>query len=156
VRPTRPAVLVALALLAAGGGYLVLSVVRPLLPAVPFTLPAGLLVVAAAVLAAARALRRRLDGAPGTRPVEPLGAARMAALAKACSHGGMVLSGAYAAVAVHLLVSTESAPRRMDALAAGLSALGALAVVAAGLLLERVCRVPPSDDTESPPPAPSA
>ncbi|MDP9396252.1 MAG: DUF3180 domain-containing protein, partial [Actinomycetota bacterium] len=88
----------------------------------------------------------RLTGAPGTRPMNPLGAARMAALAKACTHGGAVLAGGYAGVAVYLLLHTESTARRVDAGLSVLSLVGSAAVLGAGVFLERVCRVRPPDD----------
>ncbi len=143
--PTRPRVLLALVLGAAVLVAGVLLLAEPTLPAVPWTLPAALAVVAAGLLAAALSFRRRLRGAPGARPYDPLHAARMVVLAKACSHAGALLAGGYVGVAVALLLRSSSPERRTDAALSGLSALAALAVLAVGLLLERFCRVPPDD-----------
>lgn len=146
MRPTRAGVLVALGLVPA---VLIAAVVVGtglLVPAVPWTLPAALVIVAAGVLVAALSFRRRLQGAPGARPFDPLHAARMVVLAKACSHGGALLAGAYAGLAVGLLLRSTSDLRRLDALVSGLAALSALALLAVGLLLERICRLPPPED----------
>ncbi|RJK96033.1 DUF3180 domain-containing protein [Vallicoccus soli] len=146
--PTRPAVLVALVLgaLAVAAGVLLLA--RPSLPAVPWTLPVALGTVAAGLLAASLSFRRRLRGAPGARPYDPLQAARMVVLAKACSHAGAVLAGAYGGVALALVLTSSSPARRADAGLSALAALAALGVLAVGLLLERFCRVPPSGPGE--------
>ncbi len=146
--PTRVRVLLGLAAGFAVLTYAVLSIARVVLPPVSWSIPATLAVVAAAVAVAALGFRQRLRGAPGRRPIDPIGAARMAALAKSCSHVGAALVGAYAGVVAHLLVSTDSAPRRADALAAGSSAVAAAGLIAGGLLLERFCRIPPSDDLD--------
>jgi Protein of unknown function (DUF3180) len=159
VRETRPGVLVGLG---AGAALLVVGLVallRPTLPAVPWTLPATLAVVTAGILAAALSFRRRLRAAPGAKPYDPLQAARMVVLAKACSHGGALVAGGYGGLAVALVMSSASPLRRLDAALSGLTALAALALVGVGLLLERFCRIPPADeppDAAGRPPAPAA
>jgi hypothetical protein len=150
VTPTRIRVLVGLAV-ATGvlvGGVLTLT--RPAVPAVPWTLPAALAVIALGVLVAALSFRRRLLGAAGARPYDPLHAARMVVLAKACSHGGALLGGGYAGLGVALLLRSASPLRRLDALLSGLAALAALGLVLVGLLLERFCRIPPPGDERPP------
>jgi hypothetical protein len=74
----------------------------------------------------------------------------MAALAKAASHAGALLIGAYAGVVLYLLGGDESPLRRERALVAGAAALASVALVAAGLFLERVCRVQPPDEPSAP------
>ncbi|HEU4675031.1 MAG TPA: DUF3180 domain-containing protein [Motilibacteraceae bacterium] len=145
---TRPGLLVALVL---GTALLVLLVVRladAQLPPVPWSLPAALAVVDLGVLVAALSFRRRLRGLPGAKPYDPLHAARMVVLAKACSHAGAVLAGAYGGLALALALVSSSAARRQDALFSGLAALAALGLVAVGLLLERFCKLPPRDDAD--------
>jgi hypothetical protein len=146
VRPTRARVLVALALGAALVAYSWFNLTATTLPVMPWTLPVVLVGLAAGVLFLAVSLRRRLRGEPGTKPVDPIGAARMAVMSKACSHAGALLAGGYAGIAAYLLVEFDSGARRTDALVTGLSALAAAALLAAGLLLERVCRVQPPDE----------
>jgi hypothetical protein len=154
VRPTRAGTLLALAIGAGLVAYGAVDLFSLDLPPMPWTLPVALLGLALGVVFAALALRRRLHGAPGAKPIDPLAAARTVVLAKACSHAGALLGGAYAGLALYLVLEYDSDERRTDALVTGLSALAAAALVAAALLLERFCRVPPSDDDM--PPAPSA
>lgn len=162
MRETRPGVLVGLG---TGAALLVVALVallRPTLPAVPWTLPATLAVVTAGILVAALSFRRRLRAAPGAKPYDPLQAARMVVLAKACSHGGALIAGGYGGLAVALVTSSASPLRRLDAAVSGLTALAALALVGVGLMLERFCRIPPGDqptdatDVTGVPPAPAA
>lgn len=145
---TRPGLLVVLVL---GVALVVLLVVRLAdvqLPPVPWSLPAALAVVDLGVLVAALSFRRRLRGLPGAKPYDPLHAARMVVLAKACSHAGAVLAGAYGGLALALLLVSSSDARRQDALFAGLAGLAALGLVAVGLLLERFCQLPPRDGAD--------
>lgn len=121
-------------------------VLTPVLPVVPRSLPVVLAVAALGMLAATLSFRRRLLGAPGAKPYDPLHAARMVVLAKACAHGGAVLGGGYAGLTVALLVRSSSAARRSDAVVCGLGAAAALALMAVGLFLEHVCRVPPDGE----------
>jgi hypothetical protein len=146
VRPTRAGVLVVLGVAAALVSFTVADLARWSPPPMPWTLPVVLLALALGVVVAGAGLRRRLRGAPGAKPVDPLAAARMAVLSKACSHGGSLLLGVYGGLAAYLLLEYDSDARRGDALLAALSALTSAAVVAAGLVLERICRVQPPDD----------
>jgi hypothetical protein len=146
VTPTRRSVLAALLALSAA---LVWSLLRiadaesSAVPAVPWSVTLAITAFSGAVAVSAVALRRRLRGEPGTRPPDPIAAARMAALAKATSHAGALLVGAYAGLTVYLILGDESPLRRERALLAGAAALAAVALVAAGLFLEKVCRVQP-------------
>lgn len=152
--PTRAGVLATLAFGAGLVAYALVALLPVTLPAMPWTLPAAIGAVAVAVVLLALSLRRRLRGGVGVTPVHPIAAARTVVLAKSCSHGGALLAGAYAGVAVHLALRYVSEARRVDALVSALSAVAALALMAAGLLLERFCRVQSPDD--DPPPAPRA
>ena len=145
MRPTRASVLAALVVVPAVLVVAYVLVLTPVLPVVPRSLPVVLAVAALGMLAATLAFRRRLSGAPGAKPYDPLQAARMVVLAKACAHGGAVLAGGYTGLTIALLVRSSSAARRSDALVAGLGALAALGLMAVGLFLEHACRVPPAD-----------
>ncbi|MDX6221367.1 MAG: hypothetical protein QOD91_421, partial [Frankiales bacterium] len=75
-----------LALVAAVTGvlaYLVVDISYGSLPRVPTYAPVSLVFLAVAEGVCAASIRARLAGRPGTRPVEPLAVARLAALAKA-------------------------------------------------------------------------
>jgi hypothetical protein len=155
MRPTRVAVLAALVVVAAAVTWAVLRVLdsrMSLQPGVPSSAAVALLLLAVALAVTARSLQARLQRRPGTKPVHPLIAARMAALAKAGSHTGALATGVYTGVALFLLPASTAFVRG-NAARAGLAVLAALLVMAAALFLERVCRVPdapPSDDDAVP------
>jgi hypothetical protein len=156
VTPSRLSTLLALAIGAAAvaWGAVRLSEGRgATLPPLPWAAPVGLAVLALAVLASAVALRARLRGRPGTRPPRPLGVARMAVLGKASAHAGALLAGAYAGYVLVLAPSLGIEARRDRALVAAAATLAAVLLTAAGLLLERTCRVRGGDDGTPPPAA---
>lgn len=153
--PTRPGLLVALALGVAAVAYLVAETAYGSVPAVPGGAPVPLLLVAGAELALAKVVRDRVlhrpgpDGRPPRRPLHPLQVARLAALAKASSPTGAVLAGAYGGLFAWTAPRADAlAAAGGDVLASGLAAVAALVLVAAALVLERACRVPPSPEQE--------
>lgn len=125
------------------------------LPQLSWTAPAGVAVLAVAVIVSAVALRRRLGSG---RPPDPLGMARMAVLGKASAHVGPIVGGLYAGYLLVLLpdLAVESRGERAVLCAAALFA--AVLLTVAGLVLERACRVRggghPLDPTD-PPDAPA-
>jgi hypothetical protein len=154
VTPTRWPVLVGLAGVAAVIGWTgpVLFVrLGAALPGIPPSAPLVLVLFAAVLLATALSLRSRLAAIrdprprPGARPVNPLMAARAAVLAKASSPVGALVTGLYAGYGGYLVQEIEIGARRQLALMAGFAALAGLAVVAAALFLEAVCRLPPPE-----------
>lgn len=159
MRPTRLAILVALLVGTGAVSWGVLSVAESrgaLLPPLPWASPLSIAVLAMAVLISTVALRRRRSGVPGTKPPQPIGVARMAVLGKAASHVGALVGGAYGGYLVFLLPSLDIGGRRDRALVAGAALLAAVLLTAAGLLLERSCRVrPPGGDAPDSPLAPA-
>jgi hypothetical protein len=108
---------------------------------------AGLAIVE---FAAAYNTRQRIEHKPGRGRVNPLLVARYAVLAKASSLVGAIFGGIYAGAAIwafskrgFLRVADENLPPAL----AGL--IGSIALVAAAILLERACRVPPQDEDEN-------
>ena len=149
MRPTRPALLVVVAVLAAVTTYLLAQASYGSLPEVPFGAAVTLALVAVAELAAAKLVRDRVlrrpgrDGRPPRRPLHPVQVARAAALAKASSPAGALLAGAYGGLCAWTAPrADELAAAGDDVLASALAALAAVALVVAALLLERACRVP--------------
>lgn len=126
------------------------------LPQVTWGAAVVLGVFGAAVLGAAVVLRPRLRRHPGHRPMPPLVAARFAALALASSRAGAALVGLYGGYLLTVADDLESAYRRQLAVAAGACLVAAVLLVVAGLVLERVCRLPPDDEDERADPAPPA
>ena len=148
MRPTRWPVLVAVAALAAAVAYPVTGVLYDDLPSPQLYTLFWIAVLAAAELYVAAVTRARLQGRPGTRPVHPLGMARLAALAKASSAVGAVFTGAYAGFFGWVVQRSSTAAMhdaRVAAVGAGFSAV----LVVAALVLERVCRVKDDDDQPS-------
>ena len=120
------------------------------LPAVPLAAPIVLAVIAVVLLATALSLRSRLraqrERRPGAKGVEPLMAARAVVFGQASALVVALVSGMYGGVGVFLLGSLDIPPRRDQAIYAGLAVLAGIAVVAAALFLERVCKLPDDED----------
>lgn len=143
MRPTRTRALAVVAVAVGVLVYLVLRLVYGDIPRFPRTAPLSLLLVGLVEAQAAAVTRARLAGRPGTRPILPIMVARLAALAKASSLAGAVLAGAWAAVLAYTAPrADEIGVAGADAITAGLGLGAAGVLVAAALLLERVCRVP--------------
>lgn len=123
------------------------------LPSVPLLAPVVLALIAAVLSATALSLRSRLraqrERRPVAKPVEPMMAARAVVFGQASALVAALVGGVYGGAGVFILVShlADVSARREQALYAGLSVLASVAVVAAGVWLERICRLP---DDEGP------
>lgn len=151
--PTRVRVLLVLAAIAAVLGYAAVTIVagqsgRVL--QVPWLAAATLWVFALALLFWALFSRPRLQRKPGAKPMPPLMAARTAALAMAASRAGSLVAGFYAGVALASLAYRETPAGVSTMWASAGSAVGALALAAAALWLEYLCRLPLDDDRSFP------
>ncbi len=145
--PTRWRVLVLTGVIAAVLGYDGMRVWASRstdVPPLPLATAVALALVALAVLVTALSVRGRVRRHPGRAPLPPLGAARLVVLAKTASHAGALLAGGYLGLAAVYLPDLFVSDHRQRVLAAGLTALAALVLVLAGLLLERLLRLPPS------------
>ena len=143
--PTRPASLLGLVGLLAALVYGVAALAYTSLPRLPAYAPVTLVLLAVVELAMARVVRDRVmhRSKSGSRPMHPMQIARAAVLAKASSVTGAVLLGGYAGLLAWTLpLRTELTLAADDAAVAGFSAVAALALVVAALLLERACRTP--------------
>jgi hypothetical protein len=140
------------------------------LPPFDWWLPVPLAVLALAEVLGARTLKARLAALrdartrSGTsvaatrsvpvRPVEPMLVARLAVLAQASAYVGAVFTGVWAGVLAHVgpavgrLQAAEG-----DTVAALIAIACSVALAAAALWLESVCRVPPSSTEDEPPSA---
>lgn len=116
------------------------------LPQVPWLMVAVLVLIAAVVLGMGWSVRQYLRGKHPT--LDPLRAARTAVLAKAACYTGALLTGWYAAQVLDVLGDLGIEAQRERALSAGLAVLGAVVLAVAGLVVEWICRVPPSPDPE--------
>jgi len=148
VRPTRsrPLLLAAAAIaLLSWWGLRAWSSSGRELPAVPWSAPGVMALMAVAVLVAGAPVRRWTRGTR-TRPLDPLVAARTVVLAKAAQYAGSLLTGWYAGQAIVLVSTLDVGPRRSMLLRALVAVATAVAVWVAGWLVERFCRVDRSDD----------
>jgi hypothetical protein len=154
LRPTRVAVLVAVAVVAGLVAWAALQVLDArsidVLTAswlqVPPTLPVALLVVAVGLGVSARAWRQRLAGDPRVRAVDPLAAARTAVAGKASALVGSLVGGLYLGYLAYLVPDAHSELRTERLVTCGLTVVASVLVVAAGLWLERVLRIPEDPD----------
>jgi hypothetical protein len=143
--PTSPRLLLLVAALSAAAGWGLArafdEVAGRYLP-VSWSGAIGLGMLAAALLCWALLVRPRLRHKEGSRPLDPLVAARTAALAMAASRTGAVLGGLYVGIGLAFLPIAGQDPGRERLLAAGAAVLAAVAVVLVALWLERMCRLP--------------
>lgn len=142
-----------LALLAAMGGWAAANWIDNMgrLIAIPWLAPVTLWLSALAVLLWARGTKARLDPKSGRPRMDPMVAARTTALALAGSRTGALVLGFYAGIALRLLDETGIAAGRQRLLIAVLAAIGGLALTAASLHLERICRVPEDPEGDGAP-----
>ncbi len=149
MRPTSWRTIVAVAGLAALVAWLLADQAYGSLVSLPGYAPATAVLIALFELGLAKTINDQLQHSSEGRGMHPLQVARAAALAKASSAAGAVLLGMYAGFFAWTF------PRRdqllaasHDALVSGISALAALLLLVAALLLERACRAPDLPDLD--------
>lgn len=109
------------------------------------TLPAALVVIAVLVVVLAIPVWRSTRGR-SARKVDPFYATRIVLLAKACSLSGALLGGAFAGAVAFLGTRTATGVGSLVMAVASLG--GAILLLAAGLVAEHLCTVPPDDDDQ--------
>lgn len=152
MRPTNITTLLVAAVVAAALGWLLLEWAYGSLPRLPWLPPVTIFALAVVEAVLARTTKARIEHRPGTARVDPLSVARFVVLAKASALAGALIAGVYGGMTGWLLLQRG---RSLAAVAddtppavAGL--VGGLALVVAGLLLERACRVPKRPDDDEP------
>ncbi|GHD96450.1 DUF3180 domain-containing protein [Streptomyces naganishii] len=124
------------------------------LPSVPLAAPIVLALIAAVLAATALSLRARLraqrERRPGAKGVDPLMAARAVVFGQASALVAALVAGMYGGTGVFLLELLDIPARRDQAIYAGLSVLAGIAVIAAAVFLERVCKLPDDEDQNHP------
>jgi uncharacterized membrane protein len=151
MRPTRVRDLLVTGVVLAVLAHLLVRLTYGSLPAFP--LPAGVTLglLGAAEVVAGNVLRARIQRRPGTRPVEPLVAAKAVVVAQASAVGGAVVAGLWAGLLSYVLpISGEIVAAAADTAAAAVGLVCALVLVGGGLWLERCCRTPDDPDRDSP------
>ncbi|WP_395572911.1 DUF3180 domain-containing protein [Streptomyces sp. BK79] len=124
------------------------------LPSVPLAAPIVLALIAVVLLATALSLRARLkaqrERVPGAKGVDPMMAARAVVFGQASALVAALVAGVYGGMCVFLLELLDVPPRRDQAIYAGFSVLAGVAVIAAAIFLERVCKLPEDEDDDHP------
>lgn len=159
MKPTRPTVLLAIGAVSVAVGWAAIRLWESREGTtfmVPWSAPGALAFLAVVLFSIALTLRARLaafrEGRPGAHRLDPIFAARAAALAKASSLVGALVAGLYIGVGIFLLIDYESsAVERRRLIACGVTVATALVMLAAALFLEHVLKVPPDqlDEHES-------
>jgi len=150
--PTRIRTLLLIAVVLLAVGWAVVAIVerlhQRLLP-VSWTAAAALVLITLGLLVWGLLAKPKLQRKPGRPRLDPLVAARTAALAMAASRTGAAVAGFYGGVAIGLLDSLDTPAGRQYAAAAGAAALASIALSAVGLWLESICRLPGDGDEKS-------
>jgi hypothetical protein len=149
VKPTRWTFLLLLVTAAAALTWIVLEAAYVTLPPLPWTAVPTLLLLALGEAFTGWHIMRRIRRKPGTRPVEPLVVARLAALAKASAHAAAVLAGVFAGFALALSDMLEAPTPRADFWVSAGTGLSSLVLVGAACFLEWTCRVPKDPEDEA-------
>ncbi|MFI7408801.1 DUF3180 domain-containing protein [Streptomyces sp. NPDC049627] len=120
------------------------------LPSVPLAAPIVLALIAVVLLSTAISIRARLKAQRERRPeakgVDPLMAARAVVFGHASALVAALVAGMYGGTGVFLLEYLDIPARRDQAIYAGFSVLAGIAVIAAAIFLERVCKLPEDDE----------
>jgi hypothetical protein len=108
----------------------------------PLTLPVALVAIGIIILLLALPIRRMVKGKHKV-PVDPFYATRVVMLAKASAISGALLFGAGGGVIVYL-VTRSAAPTGASLTMSIGTTVGAGILLAAGLIAERMCTIPPT------------
>lgn len=148
MKPSRPGLLAGLAVIAgvlAWSGLQVWIATGHGEPDLMWRTTLTIALLAVAVFGVGWPVRQWVNG-DKSRRIDALRAARTAALAKAASVAGALLAGLFTGWFVHYLPTAHIAARRSELVGAGADVVVSVLLLAAGLVVERYCRVPPSDD----------
>lgn len=153
VAPTPRRALVVAALFGGLAGWLVVVTAGALdliPPRIPWSAPIGLVVFAALVGALAWSTHQRIQ--VRRERMEPQRAVAFLVLGKASALAGALVAGGYLGFALNFLTRLDATSPRDRVIRSAVAVVAGLALMAGGLLLERACKVPGSDDDEEPDP----
>jgi hypothetical protein len=142
--------LVAATLIGAAVGWLVVLTANAfdvLPPRIPWSAPIGLVVFAGLVGALAWSTHQRLQ--VRRERMEPRRAVAFLVLGKASALAGALVAGGYLGFALNFLTRLDAATPRDRVVRSAVAVVAGIALMAGGLLLERACKVPGSDDDEN-------
>ena len=139
----------AAALIGAAAGWLVVLTANAfdvLPPRIPWSAPIGLVVFAGLVGALAWSTHQRLQ--VRRERMEPRRAVAFLVLGKASALAGALVAGGYLGFALNFLTRLDAATPRDRVVRSAVAVVAGIALMAGGMLLERACKVPDSDDDE--------
>ncbi|UBU13268.1 DUF3180 domain-containing protein [Nonomuraea gerenzanensis] len=142
MKPTHPGPLVGIVVVVALLTWLVIRPVYSDLPLMPWTAIPTVLLLAIGEAYSGWATRARIARKPGTKPVEPLAVARLAALAKASAYAGAVFGGVFAGFALHTAQLLDRETPRGEFFVVTGSFVSCVVLICAALYLEHSCRIP--------------
>ena len=141
--------LVAATLVGAAVGWLIVVTANAfdlLPPRIPWSAPVGLVVFAALVGALAWSTHQRLQ--VRRERMEPRRAVAFLVLGKASALAGALVAGGYLGFALNFLTRLDAATPRDRVIRSAVAVVAGIALMVGGLLLERACKVPRSDDDD--------
>ena len=150
--PTRPSLLLIIGLLAGGGAWLVEVAIVAAGKAVmipPLTLGAAAGIIGIVVALLAVPVYRVARKVPGAQ-VDPFYATRIVLLAKASSLAGALATGATGAI-LGFLLTRSVVPAAGSVSASAIAVTGAVILLIGGLVAEKMCTLPPDDDSNKEP-----
>jgi Protein of unknown function (DUF3180) len=148
----RLRVLVAVAAIVGCASWIILRLLQASghdLPGSSWIAAALFAVLGFGLIAAGRPVKRLVAG-QATRPVHPLYAARVLAMAQAAALGGAALVGWYVAQILLVLPDADIPSQQLRILEVGVLALTAAGLALVGLVVQRWCRLDDDDRVEPP------
>lgn len=146
---TSPRLLIGLAVVAGAIGWAIGSLVMGqagrIIP-VPWLAPMTMGMLAIALLFWTLLSRPRLLRHPGAEPMQPIVAARTAALAMAASRTGAIIGGFYLGVLFSVIPRADTQTGLSTLWAAGFTSAASIIVTVVAVWLERMCQLPAGDD----------
>jgi uncharacterized protein DUF3180 len=149
IKITPPRALAVAALFGALAGWLIVAAANSfdlVAPQVPWTAPVGLFLIAALVGVIAYSTHQRIH--VRRQRIEPQRAVAFLVLGKASALAGALVAGGYLTYALMFITRLDAVAPRDRVIKSAVAAVAGVALAVAGLLLERACRVPKSDDEE--------
>jgi uncharacterized protein DUF3180 len=149
IKITPPRALAVAALFGALAGWLVVAATNSfdlVAPQVPWTAPVGVFLIAGLVGVIAYSTHQRIH--VRRQRIEPQRAVAFLVLGKASALAGALVAGGYLTYALMFITRLEAVAPRDRVIKSVVATVAGVVLVVAGLLLERACRVPKSDDDE--------
>jgi hypothetical protein len=149
IKITPPRALAVAALFGALAGWLVVAAANSfdlVAPQVPWTAPVGLFLIVALVGVIAYYTHQRIH--VRRQRIEPQRAVAFLVLGKASALAGALVAGGYLTYALLFITRLDAAAPRDRVIKSAVATVAGVALAVAGLLLERACRVPKSDDDQ--------